>query len=622
MSNINVLRQSIEPIANMLAGKDVKVSFDRGVKFPQTIFDSKRITIKLPMLSDKTPASTLDALQGSVDHEVAHAIWSCDQVHLKPKDKLAMVMYNTVEDVRIEREMRKLFRGSAYNLDKMARAVVNEGFIDHLRDCAVNKPALFKSMGTLFYLQASEGVALYQETVEKVPELTDLVEKLKEGFGDHPMNDIQSVKDSYKLGDKIRKFLDIRVEQQNSDGSDDGKSESEDEKSKGKKGKKSKGEAKHDKKPEGEEQETFGMDGDGDSDGEGKKDGSDAKDGESKDGDAGDAEGNPAVGSGAPSGDALSPEDLDELSDMTKNVIKELVAKAQEHDEYVVKTTDYDCITHIAPSAHIEKVQKLNEMAKQMAGAIQKNLERAIAARSISVWTPNHRSGKLFAPSLVKIFSGETKVFRRKEQAMSKDVAVSLVVDCSGSMSGDKKASTAASAAYALCEVLTRMGIKNEVIGFTTKQIVDVKCSREEYATYSRVEPIYMPVFKSFSDKFDSKARLRMVKMFETHWMRNNIDGESLNYAAQRLLAQGTKGKIMIVLSDGYPSAYGSDADLDKHLKETVAQLSKYINIVGIGIRSKEVKHYYPKYVVLNEVEELPSTVVRELQRLLLSSEK
>ena len=621
MSNINVLRQSIEPIANMLAGKNVKVAFDYDTKFPQTIFDRKGITIKLPMLSDKTPASVLEALQGSVDHEVGHAIWSADQVHLKIKDKLSMVMYNTVEDARIEREMRKLFRGSAFNLSRMARTVVNEKFINHLRECAVKKPAMFKSMGTLFYLQASEGVAVYQETIEKVPELAELVAKLKEGFGEHPMDKVQSVKDSYNFGDAIRKYLDIKVASEEESGDSDSKSKGEKSKD-GKKGKKS-GKGKADKKPEkgdgeSEEQEAFGLD----SEGEGSPKESEPKEGEAKEGEDGTKDGNPAVGGSSASGDALSPEDLDELSDMTKNVIKKLVTDAQANDEYVIKTTDDDCIEHIAPSARTDKVQKLNEMTRQMAGTIQKNLERAIAARSISVWTPNHRSGKLFAPALVKIFTGDTKVFRRQEQSMSKDVAVSLVVDCSGSMAGDKKASTAASAAYALCEVLTRMGIKNEVIGFTTKPMPharEASCSSEHY---SRVEPIYMPVFKAFSDKFDSKARLRMVRMFETHWMRNNIDGESLNYAAQRLLAQGTKGKIMIVLSDGYPSAYGSDADLSKHLKETVQQLSKCINIVGIGIRSNEVKHYYPKYVLLNEVEELPSTVVRELRRLLLASEK
>ena len=751
MPNINVLKASIEPIANMLAGKQIKVEFRANTTVPVTDLSKKAPVIKLPMLSDKTPQSILDSVQGMVDHEVAHAIWTTNPKRLGIKNRLDHEIFNAVEDVRIEREMRNLFRGSAYNLQKMAQAVITDDFVQKMEIARQFKPQLFRLAGLLICLQATEQVPFYQEAVKRIPGMQELYDLITKLWGARPMNAVRSSADSVEFAGKVKHDLKIELdedppssgpgsseedesgdsdESQSSSGNGDG-DEGESQfsfssgRGKGKKGKSSKSKKGQDKDDDGSDdirddsgdssdggdsddsqgsdkadegredkdgrrkkkgsedssndrQESDGDDreeqeGDdrkddlGDSDGEGNSDngGSDEDDGEESEGDGkkskskgedsegsedesegekGDASGSgpvsspvdderegesegddgdreklPAIGSGQIPEKPLRPEDLDELTDMTKKVLESLIAKAKENDDYTVLTTDYDVIEHIAPSTRKEQVERLNEKVKTMTSTIQKNLERAIAARSIVCWTPGHRRGKLFAPALVKLFAGDDRVFRRKEEAMSKDVAVSLLVDCSGSMAGDDKAPTAATASYALCEVLTRMGIKNEVIGFTTHTFHAMP-GISSYDEYSRTESIYMPIFKSFTDKFDLNARLRMVKMFENHWMNDNVDGESLQYAAQRLMAQNTKGKILIVLSDGYPNALGNPLDLRKHLKETVTDLSKRIKIVGIGIRSDAVKHYYPKYVVLQDIDELPTTVVRKLQELLLTS--
>ena len=757
MPNINVLKASIEPIANMLAGKQIKVEFRANTTVPVTDLSKKEPVIKLPMLSDKTPQSILDSIQGMVDHEVAHAIWTTNPKRLGIKNRLDHEIFNAVEDVRIEREMRNLFRGSAYNLQKMAQAVITDDFVQKMEMARQFKPQLFRLAGLLICLQATEQVPFYQEAVKRIPGMQELYDLITKLWGVRPMNAIRSSADSVEFAGKVKNDLKIELDEDppksGSGGDEEGEDGDEDEsqsssgnedgdenesrpsfgsgrgKGKKKSSKPKKGQGKDDdgsddirddggdssdggdsgdsqgsdKTDEGREdkdgrrkkkgsgdredssdagQESDGDDrgeqeGDdrkddlGDSDGEGKphNDGSDEDDGEESEGDGkkskskgedsegtedesegekgdasgsgpvpssvgderdGESEGNgddreklPAIGSGQKPEKPLRPEDLDELTDMTKKVLESLIAKAKENDDYTVFTTDYDVIEHIAPSTQKHKVEKLNEKVKTMTSTIQKNLERAIAARSIVCWTPGHHRGKLFAPALMKLFTGDDRVFRRKEEAMSKDVAVSLVVDCSGSMAGDNKAPLAATAAYALCEVLTRMGIKNEVIGFTTCYEGRSELSDGDYyssAGYSRKEPIYMPIFKSYMDKFDMTARLRMVKMFEDHWMSDNVDGECVQIAAQRLLAQNTKGKIMIVLSDGYPAAFGNCNDLERNLKETVQELSKKIKIVGIGIRSAAVKDYYPKHVVLNKIDELPATVVRKLQELLLSS--
>ena len=742
MPNINILKASIEPIANMLAGKQIKVSYDRANSTPHLSFGNEKtgLVLHLPMLSDKTPPKIMDAIQGVVDHEVGHAIFSTNPKTLGLRDKLAQHIANNVEDVRIEREMRNLFKGSAHNLQTMARSILDDEFFTKLQFMRAMKPHLFTLVALNVALQATEGVTFYQELVEKIPGFKEVYDALVKYFGVRPMNAVRSTQDAADFGDQLRKTFKIEWEDDPPDpeGSEDEEGDESDEddkdnessgsssgssssssKGKSKKPKQDKGKGKSKGKDsdngsdsgsddsgqsgaddnrsgnggksprpgssksddDGGDQDKDEMDGkensggkdedesseneekndDKDQKGDGEGDGSDSKndaedeendpseesdddedessdkeDGEDREGGADESTEDrgeesddnqlPAIGDGSAAAHPLKPEDLDELTSMTSKVIEQLVLKAQANDDYTVKTTDYDKIEHITPSKRREKVEDLNAKVKSMTSVIQKNLERAIAARSIVCWTPGHRRGKLYAPALSKLFTGDDRVFRRREEAMSKDVAVSLVVDCSGSMAGDGKAPLAATAAYALCEVLTHMGIKNEVIGFTTTIENRYAMSDGSYDAiyasdrYSRQEPLYMPIFKGYADKFDMTARLRMVKMFEDHWMADNADGECVQIAAQRLLAQNTKGKIMIVLSDGYPAAFGNCRDLERNLKETVADLSKKIKIVGIGIKSEAVKSYYPKYVVLDDIKELPATVVRKLQELLLSS--
>lgn len=668
MPNINILKASIEPIANMLAGKHIKVSYDRANSTPHLSFGNEKtgLVLHLPMLSDKTPPKIMDAIQGVVDHEVGHAIFSTNPKTLGLRDKLAQHIANNVEDVRIEREMRNLFKGSAHNLQTMARSILDDEFFTKLQFMRAMKPHLFTLVALNVALQATEGVTFYQELVEKIPGFKEVYDALVKYFGVRPMNAVRSTQDAADFGDQLRKTFKIEWEDDPPDpeGSEDEEGEESDEEDKdnessgsssGSSSSSSKGKSKKPKqdkgkgKSKGKDSDNGSDSGSDDSGHSGADDnrsgngGKSPRPGSSKSDDDEDREGGadestedrgeesddnqlPAIGDGSAAAHPLKPEDLDELTSMTSKVIEQLVLKAQANDDYTVKTTDYDKIEHITPSKRREKVEDLNAKVKSMTSVIQKNLERAIAARSIVCWTPGHRRGKLYAPALSKLFTGDDRVFRRREEVMSKDVAVSLVVDCSGSMAGDGKAPLAATAAYALCEVLTHMGIKNEVIGFTTTIENRYAMSDGSYDAiyasdrYSRQEPLYMPIFKGYADKFDMTARLRMVKMFEDHWMADNADGECVQIAAQRLLAQNTKGKIMIVLSDGYPAAFGNCRDLERNLKETVADLSKKIKIVGIGIKSEAVKSYYPKYVVLDDIKELPATVVRKLQELLLSS--
>jgi cobalamin biosynthesis protein CobT len=173
--------------------------------------------------------------------------------------------------------------------------------------------------------------------------------------------------------------------------------------------------------------------------------------------------------------------------------------------------------------------------------------------------------------------------------------------------------------------VLERIGISNEVICFTTGQpAVDYETLNEEIRkigrSFTRVESLYMPILKGFNERLKTDVKERFGWLPNSRILRNNIDGECLEVAARRLLARREAGKVMIVLSDGAPNANGDTYTLATHLKKVVGDIAKTgINIVGIGIMTDEVRKFYPKNLVINDVSELPDRVVRELKHLLLT---
>ena len=131
-----------------------------------------------------------------------------------------------------------------------------------------------------------------------------------------------------------------------------------------------------------------------------------------------------------------------------------------------------------------------------------------------------------------------------------------------------------------------------------------------------------MPIFKSFNSRFNSERR-RAMACYDEIDLANNIDGESVEYAAKRLWARREARKLMIVLSDGLPCAEGDRSAQDWHLAETVKRIqSGGIEVFGIGIMSAAVKRYYRNHVVINKLDELPTTVMRQLEVMLLDSTK
>ncbi|SCW95755.1 cobaltochelatase CobT-related protein [Ancylobacter rudongensis] len=315
-----------------------------------------------------------------------------------------------------------------------------------------------------------------------------------------------------------------------------------------------------------------------------------------------------------------------DLSAQIAVLISEEAVEALDRDHYTVFTRELDKIAPLVPPEKINDrwIPDMEDEVRSMTSRMQKDIERLMAAQSYIIRTPGHRAGKLHAPSLYRVPQGDGRVFSQREEHKSKDTAVMLLIDNSGSMKGQKMR-LAMMAGYALSTTLERVSIAHEVIGFTTGDYYGIPSSLQEAmqedarksgVRWDRMLPIVMPVYKEFDERVTPLVKKRIAySMNAQNGLQGNIDGESLEYAAMRLIKRREKRKVMLVLSDGQPA--GSN-HAGPHLKYVVQNLTKIgIETIGIGIMDRAVERYYPKSVVLNNVSELPNEVMGALKKIL-----
>lgn len=678
---VYILRESIVKITQLLSGKGIRVTQQGVSAYVKLDHNGAPVLVNLPYLPDNATEELCAAIQGFLDHEVAHLLFT-DFLLMKKITKnhgnKAGFFLNALEDPRCEKEMGKRFQGSAHNL-----SVTGKFFIDKVVAPGVQeKAAAGDAQGVIQHLIVPmiRAMAGQQVFIEYMKDKWKTVESVHARIKDlqPKIEGATSTQDCYDLAVEVVKRL-----------SEDGKPEGEPgkepgEKSESGKGSKAKSKSKSKDKPEGEEAEGSGKSGKpstekGESEGKGSKKEKSEKEPEEKEGEPEEGEEKSeeeseekskeeGEGEGEEEGEGATPPEDDEeeeceekelstsempdssddneetvLGDISaiitaldkdgantydeglSKAISMASAQAAASSSYQIFSKDFDVIEKLEPGKAYNSAmtKKLVDAVEHMVAPLQKDLERAVAARSLATKSHGHRSGRLHASNLSRLAFNDPRVFSRKQESRSKDVAVELVIDASGSMGG-AKINTATQAAYALSAVLERIGIKNEVIAFTTKEpgaaasaigAEEAKLGRR----FSRVEGIYMPILKTFEERLSTQVKDRFGWLPNANFLRNNIDGESVENAARRLMARREEGKILIVLSDGYPACSGNPSDQHAKLKDVVKEVTRAgVKVVGIGINSDAVRQFYPKSIVLNDVKDLPTTVIKELRHLLL----
>ena len=221
------------------------------------------------------------------------------------------------------------------------------------------------------------------------------------------------------------------------------------------------------------------------------------------------------------------------------------------------------------------------------------------------------KRGKLDTARLARIVTKapgySERVFKNKLNATNLDAAISVLIDMSGSMNGDKALYAAGSAILVnkVCQVL---GVAVEIAGFTDVLNTETSC-------YVPLHYLYKP-FNTAVAKEDEL--LRCIGASSAH-MTGNPDGENILYAYHRLLRRREKKRLLIVMSDGQPAASMSGRGLsgftDKVIKEIEAL--KRIDIYGLGLLSRDVEDYYKSNSVVTSVSEIPAKLLELIERKL-----
>lgn len=205
-------------------------------------------------------------------------------------------------------------------------------------------------------------------------------------------------------------------------------------------------------------------------------------------------------------------------------------------------------------------------------------------------------SGALDPRAFVRAYQARDGAFRRKDTGDDINAAVTLLMDCSGSMYEHGKEKVAGAMVVALAMVLERMNVAVEVRGFTSD-------SRGRVADMI-FKPFDMPV---------AQSRCGLSVLMQASNMENH-DYVNVRTAADSLLKRSEAKRMLIVLSDGQPVAYGRELESFCRALHDRGELS----LLGVGIKSNSVERYYPNNVVVWKLEELSTVVAERIARTLL----
>lgn len=331
---------------------------------------------------------------------------------------------------------------------------------------------------------------------------------------------------------------------------------------------------------------------------------------------SGGAQAENAVGMGQSLGDAQAP------SANTEGEAGAAVANTVRAQLSIPLATEFDDIADLTGQGDSAAWRELRAQARADTAPLKEKLERALSADERTRWRREQERGEIDRTALAKLATspGYRTPFRTQRAHKGRDVAVTLLIDRSGSMAG-RKIELARQCATALCDALTQLSFDCEVLGYCSVESEPMRqlyqrqlAAGADLRRYNRfVERLDLKVYKRFGAT-DLSGIARVDCGHE------NPDGEALAWAATRLADHQASRRILMVFSDGYPSTGDGDPQvLRSDLRERVAAIGQRgIELVGIGVLTDAVEDFYPHNVVVSRLAELPSTVFSVLSTMLL----
>ena len=306
----------------------------------------------------------------------------------------------------------------------------------------------------------------------------------------------------------------------------------------------------------------------------------------------------------------------------------------QWQDLYGAFTTEFDEVVEAEDLCDPDELARLRQMLDQQLAHLQgviarlaNRLQRRLMAKQTRAWEFNLEEGLLDTARLPRIVVNPLQPlsYKRETEIAFRDTVVGLLIDNSGSMRG-RPITVAAMSADILARTLERCGVKVEILGFTTRMWKGGQ-SRERWiaagkpSNPGRLNDLRHIVYKG-ADAPWRRARKSLGLMLREGILKENIDGEALLWAHNRLLGRPEQRRILMVISDGAPVddstlSVNPGNYLERHLREVIelVETRSPVELLAIGI-GHDVTRYYRRAVTIVDAEQLGGTMMEKLAEL------
>ena len=560
---------------------------------------------RLPEMPKKASAADIAVTRGLGDSMALKRACHDLRIHSKfaPEGKQARAVYDAVEQARVEAIGARAMTGVADNLGSMLEDKYAKANLADVRD---RDDAPIEEALALMVREKLTGRAAPKSGQRMVNLWRDWVEERAGADLDHLMGNLD---DQQAFARVVREML-ASMEMAEELGDEEQSDEAED---------------SEDPQPQGEENSEEG----GEDDSGADQSQSEDQDASAEEDQTGETEASDASAddySEDEEADAETPGEArrkdDPFTEMTRQV------------DYKVYTTAFDETVGAEELCDEEELDRLRAfLDKQLAnlsgvvGRLANRLQRRLMAQQNRSWDFDLEEGYLDPARLVRVVIDPMQPlsFKQERDTKFRDTVVTLVLDNSGSMRG-RPITVAATCADILARTLERCGVSVEILGFTTRAWKGGQ-AREKWLkdgkppNPGRLNDLRHIIYKS-ADHPWRRARRNLGLMMREGLLKENIDGEALLWAHQRLMARPEQRKILMMISDGAPVddstlSVNPGNYLERHLRAVIELIETRspVELLAIGI-GHDVTRYYRRAVTIVDAEELAGAMTEQLASL------
>lgn len=599
----------VEPLRRAITGSVRAIAGDGEV---EVTFANERPgmtaeRIRLPELSKRPTAHELAVTRGLGDSMALRLACHDEKVHatMAPQGSDARAIFDAVEQARVESIGSLRMEGVAANLRSMTEekyAKANFSGIERQEDAPVGEAV------AMMVREKLTG----QKPPASAGKVLDLWRSFIEDKAGSELDNLSEVITDQQAFSKVIRNMLSAMEMAEEYGDDDSDSEADDE-------------SDQEDKPGGDEQDQDEVDEDAGSDAAPVED-SEVADEQMEDGETEGAE--------------ISDDDMMEEGEDDSETPGETRRPNTPFDDFNEKV-DYHVFTEefdetitaeeLCDTAELERLRTfLDKQLAHLQGAVGRlanRLQRRLMAQQNRSWDFDLEEGYLDPARLTRMIIDPMQAlsFKMERDTQFRDTVVTLLIDNSGSMRG-RPITVAATCADILARTLERCGVKVEILGFTTKAWKGGQAREQWLAsgkpqTPGRLNDLRHIIYKS-ADAPWRRARSNLGLMMREGLLKENIDGEALIWAHNRLLARREQRRILMMISDGAPVddstlSVNPGNYLERHLRAVIDRIETRspVELLAIGI-GHDVTRYYRRAVTIVDADELAGAMTEQLASL------